>query len=123
MPFKVPTLAEITYHYLGLFNTRALQKDYDRAEQQFQSALQRVGKGEEIREALALDTTRRLPVQLKSPAYERLIAISGRTPALLREYAQELYDYGPEWNHYADQLWDEANSLDNLAPGIRRFKS
>jgi tol-pal system protein YbgF len=49
-------------------------------------------------------------VQLKSPAYERLLAISGRTPELLREYAQELYEYGPEWNYYADKLWDEAKA-------------
>lgn len=107
------SLADITYHYLGLFQTRARQSDFDRAEQQFQAALQRVRKADDIRAALALDTTRRLPVQLKSPAYERLLSISGRTPQLLREYAQELYDYGPEWNPYADKLWDEAKALDD----------
>lgn len=106
------SLADVTYHYLGLFQTRARQADFDRAEQQFQSALQRVRKPDEIRAALALDTTRRLPVQLKSPAYERLLTISGRTPQLLREYAQELYDFGPEWNPYADKLWDEAKAME-----------
>jgi len=108
-----PTLPEITYHYLGLFQQRARQADFDRAEQQFQASLGRVQSPEEIRAALALDTTRRLPVQLKSPAYERLLSLSGRTPRLLREYAQEMYDYGPEWKPYADKLWDEAKTLES----------
>lgn len=106
------TLAEATYRYLGLHKKRARQADYAAAEQLFQRALQRVSKPEQIRAALALDTHRNLPVQLKSPAYERLLAISGRTVALLREYSQEMYEYGPEWTHYADMLWDEANALE-----------
>lgn len=113
--FAVPTLAEITYHYLGLHKQRARQSDYDQAEKLFQKALLRVRKVEDIRAALALDKARKLPVQLKSPAYERLLAIEGRTPKLLREYAQEMYEYGPEWTHYADMLWDEAKRLEDEA--------
>ncbi len=111
-PELTPNLAEVTYHYLGLFRTRARQSDFDRAERQFQQALQRVQRADEIRAALVLDKGRKLPVQLKSPAYERLLVLSGRTPALLREYAQEMYDYGPEWTPYADKLWDEAKALE-----------
>jgi hypothetical protein len=110
--FKVPTLAEATYHYLGLAQQPAREKDYQQAEKLFQQALTRVRKPEEIRAALVLDKGRRLPVQLKSPAYERLLSLTGRTPKLLREYAQEMYEFGPEFQHYADMLWDEAKRLD-----------
>ena len=109
---KTPSLAEITYHYLGLHKQPARQSDYEKAEKAFLNALQKVRKADEIRAALALDTGRYLPVQLKSPAYERLLSLSGRSVQLLREYSQEMYEYGPEWAHYADMLWDEANALD-----------
>lgn len=112
--FKTPSLAEVTYHYLGLHKRRARQSDYDSAEQLFQRALTRVRTVQEIRAALALDTGRKLPVQLKSPAYERILVLSGRTPQLLREYAQEMYEYGPEWTAYADRLWNEAKALEAL---------
>lgn len=111
--FKVPTLAEVTYHYLGLHKQRAREADFALAEKQFQQALTRVRKPEELRAALALDTARQLPVQLKSPLYERLLALSERTPKLLREYAQEMYEFGPEFKHYADLLWDEAKRLED----------
>lgn len=110
--FKAPSLAEIAYTYLGLHKKRARKADYEKVEQAFVKAVARARKAEEIRAALALDTSRNLPVQMKSPAYERLLAIEGRTPALLREYAQEMYDFGPEWHHYADMLWDEAKAMD-----------
>lgn len=110
--FKPPTLAEVTYHYLGLFGQRARQSDFDRAEKQFQLALGRVRTADEIRAALALDKHRLLPVQLKSPLYERLLIISGRSQRLLREYAQEMYDFGPDFREYADSLWDEAKQMD-----------
>lgn len=110
--FQIPTLAEATYHYLGLHKQPARQADFDQAEKLFQSALLRTRTVEDIRAALVLDKARNLPVQLKSPAYERLLTIAGRTPKLLREYAQEMYDYGPEWTQYADMLWDEAKRLD-----------
>jgi hypothetical protein len=116
-PNKSMTLAEATYHYLGLHKRRARQVDYEAAERLFQNALQRVRKPEEIRAALVLDKYRRLPVQMKSPAYERLLVLSGRTVPLLREYAQEMYEYGPEWTHYADSLWDEANALEEQQEG------
>lgn len=109
----LPTLPEATYHYLGLFSVRARQSDFERAEKLFHEALGRVRRAEDIRAALALDTKRLLPVQLKSPLYERLIALSGRSPRLLREYAQEMYDFGPEFKRYADDLWDEANRLES----------
>jgi len=107
-PLSPMSLAEITEAYLDLYRQRARQADFDRAEGAFQRALSRVRQPEEIRAALRLDKGRRLPVQLKSPAYERLLTLSGRTVRLLREYAQEMYDYGPEWTPYADLLWDEA---------------
>lgn len=110
--FPKPTLADATRLYLDLFRQRARQKDYDKAERYFQEALQRTTNPKEIRAALALDKGRLLPVQLKSPAYERLLSLSGRSPALLREYSQEMYDYGPMFKHYADMLWDEANELE-----------
>ncbi|GAB4511674.1 MAG: hypothetical protein OHK0046_10060 [Anaerolineae bacterium] len=112
--FQKPTLAEVTYHYLGLFQQRVRQADFDRAEQMFHEALQRTNRIEDIRAALALDTTRRLPVQLKSPAYERMLSLAGRSPALLREYSQEMYDFGPLFTHYADMLWDEADDLEGI---------
>ncbi len=110
--FKAPSLAEITYNYLGLHKQRARQQDYDKLQNSFVKALTRINKEEDIRAALALDKSRYLPVQMKSPAYERLLRIKGRTPELLREYAQELYDYGAEMQDYADRLWDEAKALD-----------
>lgn len=114
MPSRItqPSLPEATYHYLGLFGVRARQSDFERAEKLFHQALGRVRRAEDIRAALALDTKRMLPVQLKSPMYERLISLSGRSPRLLREYAQEMYDFGPEFKPYADDLWDEAKQLD-----------
>lgn len=110
--FQIPTLAEITYEYLGLHKKRARQKDYERLQDAFVKRLTRIGKEEDIRAALALDTSRHLPIQMKSPAYERILSISGRTPKTLREYAQELYDSGPEFIYYADRLWAEAKQLD-----------
>jgi hypothetical protein len=112
---KPPTLAEVTYHYLGLHKKRARKADYEDAEDMFRSTLQRTRSPQEIRAALALDSARKLPVQLKSPAYERLLILQGRTPALLREYAQEMYDFGPEFIHYADTLWDEADEIEEGA--------
>ncbi|MCU0474496.1 MAG: hypothetical protein MUC99_00010 [Anaerolineae bacterium] len=109
-----PTLAEIVYQYLGLFGRSARATEFERAQQQFVQAVQRAQSPEDIRAALALDLrSRLLPVQMKSPAYERLLSLCGRTPDLLREYAQEMYDYGPEFQHYADQLWDEAKGMDD----------
>jgi hypothetical protein len=109
-----PTLAEIVYHYLGLFQRSARSAEFERAEKQFVQAVQRAQSPDDIRSALALDLrSRRLPVQMKSPAYERLLALCGRTPDLLREYAQEMYDYGPDFQHYADTLWDEAKQMDD----------
>lgn len=111
--FKIPTLAEITRAYLDLLKARYPDaKALDSNEKQFQSALGRIRKTDEIREALALDTERILPVQLKSPAYERLLSMEGRTIPLLREYAQEMYEYGAAWTAYADRLWDEADLLE-----------
>lgn len=110
--FKPPSLAEITFYYLGLLTQRARQSDFDRAEKQFQQALGRVRKADEVRAALALDKNRLLPVQMKSPLYERLLTLSSRTPRLLREYAQEMYDFGPDFKDYADSLWNEAKRLD-----------
>jgi hypothetical protein len=107
-----PTLVEITYKYLGLHRERAREADYEQVERSFQRALIRVRSAEEIRAALKLDKARHLPVTMKSPAYERLLILSGRSVGLLREYAQELYEFGPEFAHYADMLWDEANALE-----------
>lgn len=110
--FKPPTIAEIIFHYLGLLSQRARQADFDRAEKLFQQALGRVRKADDVRAALALDKHRLLPVQMKSPLFERLLSLSGRTPRLLREYAQEMYDFGPEFKDYADSLWAEAKRLE-----------
>lgn len=112
--FKPPSLAEVTYHYLGLMGQRARQADYDKAEKMFQQALGRVRKAEEIRETLALDKNRLLPVQMKSPLYERLLSLTGRNQPLLREYAQEMYDFGPDFKEYADSLWEEAKQMDEI---------
>lgn len=111
-----PTLAEIVYEYLGLFRRSAREVEFERAEKQFVQAVQRAQTVDDIRAALALDIrSRQLPVQMKSPAYERLLSLCGRTPELLREYAQEMYDYGPAFEHYADQLWEEAKRIDGKA--------
>lgn len=111
--FKTPTLPEITYEYLGLHRRRVRAADYERLQNTFLKVLTRTRDPEDIRAALKLDTSHNLPVQMKSPAYERLLSLEGRTPALLREYAQEMYDFGPAFQHYADQLWDEAKALDS----------
>ena len=111
--FKQPSLAEITYTYLGLHKRSTRLADYDKVQNAFVKTLTRINKPEEIRAALALDSARQLPVQMKSPAYERLLILIGRTPSLLREYAQEMYEYGPEWQEYADRLWQEAKTQDN----------
>lgn len=110
--FKAPTLPEIAYEYLGLHKRRVREADYERLQNLFLKVLTRTRNPDDIRAALKLDTARNLPVQMKSPAYERLLILEGRTPALLREYAQEMYDFGPAFEHYADQLWDEAKALD-----------
>jgi hypothetical protein len=110
--FTPPTLPEVTYAYLGLFDRPARLKDFQDLEARFQKALIRTENPEDVRAALALDTHRRLPVQLKSPLYERLLSLQGRSVKLLREYAQIMYEFGPEFTHYADQLWDEADELE-----------
>jgi len=108
-----PTLAELFRAYLDMQHRPARQKDYDQLEQRIQRKLIRTADSASIRKALAQDKSRQLPVQIKSPAYERIVAIEGRTVKLLREYAQEMYEFGPEWQHYADQLWAEARQLDH----------
>lgn len=113
-PFPQPTLLEITQKYLELAQSPARQQDYERLEQLFQKTLTRTRHGEEIRAALRIDKRRQLPVQIKSPAYERILSIEGRTPKLLREYAQEMYEYGPQFTQYADTLWDEADELEGI---------
>lgn len=111
--FKIPTVTELVRAYLDAMRPRQPdQKVLDSLERQFQNALGKVRDPQEIRSALSLDTERELPVQIKSPAYERLLSLEGRTVPLLREYAQEMYEYGAAWNVYADRLWDEADALE-----------
>jgi hypothetical protein len=114
--FTPPTLAEITFQYLGLYKQRAREKDFESLEKQFQKALIRVQKAEEVRAALMLDTGRVLPVQMKSPMYERLLSLEGRTQALLWEYAQIMYEFGDEFRPYADQIWEEAKAMSEGQP-------
>lgn len=110
--YQSPTLADVVYAYLGLHRKRARQKDYQTLETQFQKALVRVREPEEVRAALRLDTARMLPVQMKSPLYERLLVLEGRSQTLLWEYAQIMYEFGEEFKPYADKLWQEAKSFD-----------
>lgn len=110
--FKVPTLPEITYQYIGLFNRPAREKDFESLEKMFQKALIRTNSKEDVRASLALDKARNLPVQMKSPLYERLLSLEGRSVKLLREYAQIMYEFGPEFQPYADRLWDEAKEIE-----------
>jgi hypothetical protein len=109
--FTLPTLAEVTYQYLGLSKQPAREKDFESLEKQFQKALIRTQKADDIRAALMLDTGRLLPVQIKSPLYERLLSLEGRTQALLWEYAQIMYEFGDDFKPYADQLWEEAKAM------------
>jgi len=111
--FKTPTLSEITYQYLGMHQQRARMKDYEKLQNIYLKRLQRVQDPSEIRASLALDTHRHLPVQMRSPAYERLLALEGRSVKLLREYAQEMYEFGEDFLPYADRLWDEAKRLED----------
>ncbi len=62
-----------------------------------------------IREALDLDTSDTLPVDLKRATYERLIEISDRRPEDLKNYAWYLQLHGPEWDDYARSLLKEAD--------------
>jgi hypothetical protein len=110
--FPQPSLEDITREYLALYQRSARQSDFDRAEQRIQLALSHVRMPQDIRNALNADRGRRLPVQVKSPMYERLISLSGRGIRLLREYAQEMYDFGPDFRAYADSLWAEAKLLE-----------
>lgn len=110
---KSPTLAEIAYKYLGLHQQPARKSDYDQLIDLFTRTLSRTDDPAAIRNALALDTHNYLPVQMKSPAYERLLALEGRKLRLLREYAQIMYEFGPEFTPYADMLWDEADALED----------
>ena len=110
--FKAPTLTEITYQYIGLYRQPAREKDFAALEKTFQKALTRTNNTQEIRAALALDTERVLPVQIKSPLYERLLTLEGRTLSLIREYAQVMYEYGPAFHSYADRLWNEAKRME-----------
>jgi len=115
--FSRPTLAEIAHKYLGMHKQRVRAADYEKLQDLFTRTLMRTRDGEEIRAALALDTHRNLPVQMKSPAYERLLTLEGRNIRLLREYAQEMYEFGPEFADYADRLWVEAKQLEEQAGG------
>lgn len=109
--FTPPTLAEITYQYLSLYKQPAREKDFESLEKQFQKALIRTKKAEDVRAALMLDTGRVLPVQIKSPLYERLLTLEGRTQSLLWEYAQIMYEFGDDFKPYADQIWEEAKAM------------
>lgn len=111
--YQAPSLAEITYAYIGMQRGPARMKDFESLENQFHKALIRTSSAEDLRAALALDTGRTLPVQMKSPIYERLLSVEGRSVALLRDYAQEMYEYGPEFAAYADRLWQEAKDLEH----------
>ena len=111
--FKTPTLADIVYQYLGMHQQRARLADYEKLQNMYLKRLQRVDDPTAIRASLALDTHRHLPVQMRSPAYERLLAIEGRSVTLLREYAQEMYEFGEDFLPYADRLWDEAKRLED----------
>jgi hypothetical protein len=53
-----------------------------------------------------------LPPELKNAAYERLLALNGRNPATLREYAWHLQLYGPDWDDKAEALVAEAERAD-----------
>lgn len=112
--FDSPTLPDIIYKYIGMMQKPSRQSDFEKLENTFQKVLRRTNNPKEIRKALELDTRRRLPVQIKSPAYERILVLEGRSAKLLREYAQDMYEYGPEFAHYADMLWDEADELDEI---------
>ncbi|GAB4323209.1 MAG: hypothetical protein Kow00117_11790 [Phototrophicales bacterium] len=112
--FPTPTLEELVRAYLDAAHPRYPdQKVLESLQAQFQKVLNNTPNPQAIRSALALDTERKLPVQIKSPAYERLLSLEGRTIALLREYAQEMYEYGAMWTAYADRLWDEADALED----------
>lgn len=54
-----------------------------------------------------------LPPELKSAAYERPLALNGRHPATLREYAWHLQLYGPDRDDEAAALVAEAERADS----------
>lgn len=54
-----------------------------------------------------------LPPELKSALYERLLALNGRAPATLREYAWHLQLYGPDRDGEAEALIAEAERTDS----------
>jgi hypothetical protein len=116
--FKPPKLTDVTKAYLDLQDQPARMKDFESLEKQFQKALTRAKTPDEIRAALRLDSGRKLPVQLKSPLYERLLVLQGRSISLLREYAQIMYEFGPAFQQYADRLWDEADLLEEADEAI-----
>jgi hypothetical protein len=110
-PSEDNELVEIIRHYLSLYTKPSRQKDFENTEARFQQVLIKINDAAKIQAALAADKNNKLPVQIKSPAYERLLVLKGRSVGLLREYAQTMFDYGPEWNVYAQSLWQEAKLL------------
>jgi hypothetical protein len=92
----------------------ATEADLNRAMDAFMDALRAEGDAGQLR--IALDQDRDallLPPELKSAAYERLLALNRRQPATLREYAWHLQFYGPDQDDEAEALMAEAERADS----------
>ena len=82
------------------------------AEHELHAALTSCAEPELLENALELDASDELPIQLKSAMFERLLSLGPRTPSLLRRYAQHLWLHGPERDEEVRALRAEADKTD-----------
>lgn len=108
------SLAQATRDLLALRRRASTgEAELDRAARVFLDALAATADASEVRPALDEDAGVLLLLPaLKDAAYERLLELVGRDPAILREYAWHLWLYGPDRDADADALLAEADRAD-----------
>lgn len=96
----------------SLRSTDATGASLQVGEEAVQAALAACEDPAQIERALDLDAGDELPIQLKSAAFERRLAIGAREPAILRRFAEHLWLHGPERDAEVEALRREADALD-----------
>lgn len=83
--------------------------EWQSASGQFLTAVGRTDSTAQLQAVLDQDVEELLlPPELKDAVYERLLALDGRSPATLREYAWHMQLYGPDRDEEAERLMAEA---------------
>jgi hypothetical protein len=110
-----PGLVQATRELLALRRRSSpTEADLGRAMDAFMDALRTEGDAGQLRSALDEDADALLlPPELKSALYVRLLAMDGRRPATLREYAWHLRFWGPDRDDEAEALMVEAERSDS----------